>query len=636
MSAPLIARGPASFKLRAVPGLRGVKGDPGRNGVDGILQANGAAIVRPKYKAVYAQAQRPLEAFFGDMINLYDIDPVAQGGVDICAPLNAVRQDSPARPVLVQPGQFQMSAPLPVLTGAPLSIYGRGGNGDGPADYDYQNAIIFILEFAAGNAFSAVTNFPCHFENFRIETDVQFRDGYQGTVVNSGSAISVSGSTGNNARTIVRNVGVAEKDIGVRINKGALGEITMCSFLGWKTAGIYNETDVTREGGGGFIRHNGWNGHSGTPAQVAARGPCIFSTTGYIWIESNNMSGGRYGVYLNIRDRPAGAPRIVRNTIEDYYTAGVFATTQDGSLCSMLAIDDNEFSVVDARPDLIGTIYLNEYAAPWLEEFSICRNIIRNNQTAPSAPFIAVRGGSAGKVNGNQLVSLSGSPQAGVAIIGANTNAALGGPIEAYDNQFLSPGGGGFSFFYSVAPGIVDLRHKQAMSASDLAGKVLGSPTNGSEVSVSDGASGSNPVSGGGGGTKAKRIAGAWVGGDEAPGAWTAYTPNVSAGSGSISALGANLGAYQVRGKTVDFRVDVTITTNGSAATYIVISLPPGLGAKGLVTFIGTEKVVTGEAVRAYTNGAGDGAMVVLRLSNSGYPGGNGARIVLNGSYETA
>ncbi|MCK1501508.1 hypothetical protein [Bradyrhizobium sp. 188] len=55
---------------------------------------------------------------------------------------------------------------------------------------------------------------------------------------------------------------------------------------------------------------------------------------------------------------------------------------------------------------------------------------------------------------------------------------------------------------------------------------------------------------------------------------WTSYTPTVTAQSGSITTIGSKTARYQRRGKTVILQGDIQITTAGTAAQGMLISLP--------------------------------------------------------------
>ncbi|WP_409345851.1 hypothetical protein [Paenibacillus sp. MBLB4367] len=56
--------------------------------------------------------------------------------------------------------------------------------------------------------------------------------------------------------------------------------------------------------------------------------------------------------------------------------------------------------------------------------------------------------------------------------------------------------------------------------------------------------------------------------------AWTTYIPTVTAQVGTITTLGSVSGRYLRRGKTILVRADVQVTTKGTAANGLLISLP--------------------------------------------------------------
>lgn len=113
-------------------------------------------------------------------------------------------------------------------------------------------------------------------------------------------------------------------------------------------------------------------------------------------------------------------------------------------------------------------------------------------------------------------------------------------------------------------------------------------------------------------------------------GAWTAYTPTVSAGSGSFTSVSSN-GAYRQIGKTVFVRLGVIITTNGTAASYINATLPvAGKSGVNQVLF-GSETYSTAKSMQ----GGIVGNIVRIRDAvDLSYPGANGRGIFLNGVYE--
>lgn len=113
---------------------------------------------------------------------------------------------------------------------------------------------------------------------------------------------------------------------------------------------------------------------------------------------------------------------------------------------------------------------------------------------------------------------------------------------------------------------------------------------------------------------------------------WTAFTPVVTSGTGTITTLGAVDCAYRVDGKTVHYRGSITITTNGTAATSIFITLPLSGKAGKKFMFVGREDGVSGSILQGALQNAG----MTITTYNNGYPGANGAIILFNGTYEAA
>ncbi len=113
---------------------------------------------------------------------------------------------------------------------------------------------------------------------------------------------------------------------------------------------------------------------------------------------------------------------------------------------------------------------------------------------------------------------------------------------------------------------------------------------------------------------------------------WTSYTPVVTAGFGTITTVGAVVGHYKVIGKTVLFQFDVTITTNGSADVFVSVTLPVTPTAS--VFTVAVKEVTLG--VSGIGNIPASTARVDIQKYDGTYPGGNGKRFVVSGSYEAA
>lgn len=113
---------------------------------------------------------------------------------------------------------------------------------------------------------------------------------------------------------------------------------------------------------------------------------------------------------------------------------------------------------------------------------------------------------------------------------------------------------------------------------------------------------------------------------------WRAYTPTFSSGTGAITTMGAVNAAYKLYDDAVKYRVDATITTNGTAATNFRATVPYTQGAgTPNSSGHGREVAVTGDALTA-TLSAGSSTLIIQTYQNT-YPGGDGRRICVEGEY---
>lgn len=115
--------------------------------------------------------------------------------------------------------------------------------------------------------------------------------------------------------------------------------------------------------------------------------------------------------------------------------------------------------------------------------------------------------------------------------------------------------------------------------------------------------------------------------------AWTAFTPTVTATTGTITTVGAHAGRYMQIGKTVMVELDITITTNGTGAVVLRSTLPFTSSAFPF-ELAGGEVVNTGKSVRGRISASV--AYVDIVFYDSTYPAADGSRIVLTGTFETA
>lgn len=114
--------------------------------------------------------------------------------------------------------------------------------------------------------------------------------------------------------------------------------------------------------------------------------------------------------------------------------------------------------------------------------------------------------------------------------------------------------------------------------------------------------------------------------------AWSSYTPTVSAQSGTFTSVSAT-GAYKQLGKTVFVRITVTVTTLGSAAGTLFVTLPSSAVSAGYM-LLGRENGATGKLLQGYTTSASSTLNIVAYDNISTIV--SGANIFINGMYQTS
>jgi hypothetical protein len=115
--------------------------------------------------------------------------------------------------------------------------------------------------------------------------------------------------------------------------------------------------------------------------------------------------------------------------------------------------------------------------------------------------------------------------------------------------------------------------------------------------------------------------------------AWTAYTPTITAGSGTFTSVSAT-GAFKQIGKTVYFRVSITITTNNTAAGRVEATLPVAANsAQGIQTLSGVNPG-TPVVLTAFISPAVSTTKMLLFSAGGTYPGGDGVPLAAAGVYE--
>jgi hypothetical protein len=111
---------------------------------------------------------------------------------------------------------------------------------------------------------------------------------------------------------------------------------------------------------------------------------------------------------------------------------------------------------------------------------------------------------------------------------------------------------------------------------------------------------------------------------------WTAYTPTITAASGSFTSVSAT-GLHKRIGKVCHVIINISITTNGTAAGNIRATVPFSQSA-GIATGLYRENNVTGFSGQILVTGN----QAIYYTSGNLYPGGNGYNIFSSFAYEVA
>jgi hypothetical protein len=113
---------------------------------------------------------------------------------------------------------------------------------------------------------------------------------------------------------------------------------------------------------------------------------------------------------------------------------------------------------------------------------------------------------------------------------------------------------------------------------------------------------------------------------------WNSASVTPLSGSGTFTNASATC-RFLKKGKTVHFRVRIFITTNGTAATYIVVSLPftpQNSPAEGLPAY----GYIAGSPNLPIVGSSGGGSNLIITKYDGTYPGADGALIYASGTYE--
>ena len=115
-------------------------------------------------------------------------------------------------------------------------------------------------------------------------------------------------------------------------------------------------------------------------------------------------------------------------------------------------------------------------------------------------------------------------------------------------------------------------------------------------------------------------------------GAWTAWTPTITAGSGTITSYTITRARYQQAGKTITAHFDFTITNAGTGAGTLLVSLPVTASASGGGNAFGREVVTLGVMIVGSITPSGT-TVGMLRYEGSTVIGTNN-RYIATAIYE--
>lgn len=118
--------------------------------------------------------------------------------------------------------------------------------------------------------------------------------------------------------------------------------------------------------------------------------------------------------------------------------------------------------------------------------------------------------------------------------------------------------------------------------------------------------------------------------------AWSTHTPTVTAGAGTFTSVSGTIRYYDV-GKIRFFHCKITITTNGTAASFVAATLPSG-APEGSLKYLGAGRTnaVSGKGlIGVFSSGFASNSILIFNYDGT-YPGADGEVLDVGGSYELA
>lgn len=115
-------------------------------------------------------------------------------------------------------------------------------------------------------------------------------------------------------------------------------------------------------------------------------------------------------------------------------------------------------------------------------------------------------------------------------------------------------------------------------------------------------------------------------------GAWTSYTPTITASSGTFTTTSATC-FYAQNGKLITYRMDITITTVGTASGSVIATLPVNASTTAGAAGAGREDNISGKALSVKLTAA---TTISMNNYDNTSPIAAGSICRIFGSYEAA
>lgn len=173
-----------------------------------------------------------------------------------------------------------------------------------------------------------------------------------------------------------------------------------------------------------------------------------------------------------------------------------------------------------------------------------------------------------------------------------------------------------------VGRATTDTLTNKTLTSPTMTAPVLGTPASGTMTNVTGlplttGVTGTLPVANGGTGDTGT--------------AWAAWTPTITAGSGTFTSVNG-AGRYKQIGKTVFFQIAINIVTNGTAGTNVQATLPVS-AVTSMVYVVAGREITVGNMLQGSIGVVGAN-ILLINYTNNAYPGATGYSLNLSGVYE--